>query len=140
MEKKTQRLTSELDKAKREYAEFLLVSRGQIKRIEATIKTEKDDCNTKLMALLDELGVDKIIGPETNATIATKVSKSLDEEMLLVNLINYLRLDIGIDKKSMSKISGALDVIRLKDLIDRSKVEKESAPFINFTENKKNGK
>lgn len=137
MEKKTQRLTTELEPKQKEYAEFLLNNRAQIKKMEETIKTEKDDCNSKLMNLLTDLDINKIVGPENNATITVKISKSLDEEKLLINLFEFLSIDFGLDTKKIKSLQKQLDIVRLHDLIEKSKIEKESAPFINFSDNKR---
>lgn len=136
--KKT-RKTEELEGKTREYAEHLLSARLQVKKIEESIKTEKDSYNLSLMNLMNDLNIEKIIGPNSEAQISIKESKKLNHEILLLNLGEFLVSEIGLNKKQVDLLKKNLDGVRLRDIMEKSTDVSVGNPFVAFNE-KRNGK
>jgi len=136
MEKKKQRLTSELSDKMKEHAEYLLDKRGELKDIEETLKQEKDFYNGKLKDLLEKLDVDIVVGPESQVAWTQRSTKTLSEELLCKNVLDFL--DLFIPSKKRKDVEKQL-FMHIGSLIEQSKEEKLSDPYVVFSI-KKNGK
>ena len=136
MEKKTQRLTSELSDKMKEHAEYLLDKRGELKDIEETLTQEKDFYNGKLKDLLEKLSVDVIVGPVSQVAYTQRTTKTLSDELLCKNILGLV--ENYLPAKKFKEIETVLR-LNMSALIENSKEEKLSSPYVVFSI-KKNGK
>jgi len=134
MEKKTQRLTSELSDQMKNHVEDLLNRRSELKDIEETLKEEKDFYGKKFKEILNNLGVDTVVGPNSSITLTERVTKTLSEELFMKNLVAVL--ENYIPQRKMKEFVANFN---LSAVIENSKEEKVSDPYVVFTI-KKNGK
>lgn len=134
MEKKTQRLTSELSDQMKNHVEDLLNRRSELKDIEETLKEEKDFYGKKFKEILNNLGVDTVVGPNSSITLTERVTKTLSEELFMKNLVAIL--ENYIPQRKMKEFVANFN---LSAVIENSKEEKVSDPYVVFTI-KKNGK
>lgn len=128
-------LTSDLPSKTKLMAEELLSRRGNLKRIEEQVSKEKNDCNDQLLKLIDMLGYKTVYGPDSSATMAQKVTKTLNEEVLISNIITFISPFVSAD--GLKNIEKVLTPKYMKAMLEDSKDEKLSKPFINFTFNTK---
>ena len=128
-------LTSDLPNKTKLMAEELLSRRGQIKRIEEQVSKEKNECNDQLLKLIDMLGYKTVYGPDSSATMTQKITRVLNEKELVAKVLNFI--SPFVSDVDMKKIEGTLTPKIMKALIEDSKDEKLSKPFINFTFNTK---
>lgn len=128
-------LTSALPSKTKLLAEDLLYRRGNLKRIEEQVSKEKDDCNSQLLELIGVLGYKTIYGPDSSATMTQKTTKALNEKELVAKVLRFI--SPFVSDVDMKKIEGTLTPKIMKSLIEDSKDEKLSKPFINFTFNTK---
>ena len=81
------------------------------------------------------LGYKTVYGPDSSATMTQKITRVLNEKELVAKVLNFI--SPFVSDVDMKKIEGTLTPKIMKALIEDSKDEKLSKPFINFTFNTK---